>query len=250
MATILIVEDNPLIIEALASYLQLENYKTVEFNKVEGVLDTVKRGIVDLAILDIMLPDGNGYALAKEIRQISNIPLMFLTAKDSESDRILGFEVGADDYVCKPFSTKEVVLRVQALLKRTKANIPQEDAAVSSWEFEGNTMKVNMEKHQLFMNGSEVYLTGAEWKILMYLAEYANQVISREKILSECLSYFFEGSERTVDTHIANLRSKLGDNDWIMTIRGFGYRFNGRAAGNPAVPGMHAAAPPVEPAEK
>lgn len=227
MATILIVEDNPLIIEALSSYLQLENYKTIEFQKAEGVLDTVKRGVADLAVLDIMLPDGNGYALAKQIRQISDIPLMFLTAKDSESDRILGFEVGADDYVCKPFSTKEVVLRVQALLKRSNS-VPQTESAIRFWRFKENTMKINTEKHQLFLNGKEVYLTGAEWKILLYLAEYANQVISREKILSECLNYFFEGSERTVDTHIANLRSKLGDNDWIVTIRGFGYRFSGK----------------------
>jgi DNA-binding response OmpR family regulator len=227
MATVLIVEDNPLIIEALSSYLQLENYKTIEFQKAEGVLDTVKRGVADLAILDIMLPDGNGYALAKQIRQISDIPLMFLTAKDSESDRILGFEVGADDYVCKPFSTKEVVLRVQALLKRSNS-VPQTESAIRFWSFKENTMKINTEKHQLFLNGKEVYLTGAEWKILLYLAEYANQVISREKILSECLNYFFEGSERTVDTHIANLRSKLGDNDWIVTIRGFGYRFSGK----------------------
>ncbi len=228
MSTILIVEDNPLIIEALSRYLQLDDFKTIEFGKIEGVLETIKNNLADLIILDVMLPDGNGYMLAKQIREISDIPIIFLTAKNSESDRILGFEVGADDYVCKPFSMKEVVLRVQALLKRTTNLTPESNQKTSLWTHKNNILKIDTEKHLLFVNGTETYLTGAEWKILLYLVEYENQVISRSKILSECLNYFFEGSERTIDTHIANLRSKLGASDWIVTIRGFGYRFNGK----------------------
>ncbi|HAH61622.1 MAG TPA: DNA-binding response regulator [Treponema sp.] len=229
MATILIVEDNPQIIEALSSYLQLKNFKTIEFEKVEGVLETVKQKSADLVILDIMLPDGNGYTLAKQIRRISDIPLIFLTAKNSECDRILGFEVGADDYVCKPFSMKEVVLRIEALLKRVVSTDVQSKLAIRNWKHGNDTMLLDVEKHQLFVNESEVFITGAEWKILLYLSEYEDQVISREKILSECLNYFFEGSERTVDTHIANLRSKLGASGWIETIRGIGYRFTGKS---------------------
>jgi DNA-binding response OmpR family regulator len=226
MACILLVEDNPLITEAVSGYLQVEGYQTITFNRVAGAVDTIRRGTVDLAVLDIMLPDGNGFVLAKEIRKISDIPLIFLTAKDSESDRILGFEIGADDYVCKPFSTKELVLRVQALLKRSgKKETTQNSNRV--WKLNDTELQIDPDRHVLTIDGKETYLTGAEWKILIYLSGYENQVVSREKLLSECLNYNFEGSERTIDTHIANLRTKLGSGDWIGTVRGFGYRFNG-----------------------
>lgn len=227
MACILLVEDNQLITEAVSGYLQVEGYQTVIFNKVAGVLDLVKRGTIDLAVLDIMLPDGNGFVLAKDIRKISNLPIIFLTAKDSESDRILGFETGADDYVCKPFSTKELVLRVQALLKRTGAIGKTPVGSRQMWSLGENVLEIDNDKHTIFVNDKEIYLTGAEWKLLLYLTGAPNQVISREKLLTECLNYYFEGSERTIDTHIANLRTKLGTGDWIGTVRGFGYRFNG-----------------------
>lgn len=227
MACILLVEDNQLITEAVSGYLQVEGYQTVVFGKTAGVLDLIKRGTIDLAILDIMLPDGNGFVLAKDIRKISNLPVIFLTAKDSESDRILGFETGADDYVCKPFSTKELVLRVQVLLKRTGVIGNESQESRQIWSLGKDVMKIDNDKHTLFVNDSEIYLTGAEWKLLLYLSGAPNQVISREKLLTECLDYYFEGSERTIDTHIANLRTKLGNGDWIGTVRGFGYRFNG-----------------------
>ena len=118
MACIFLVEDNTLIREAVSGYLKLENHEIVEFPTAEGVEESVKKIKPDLLILDVMLPDGNGFLLAKSIRSFSSVPLIFLTAKDSESDRILGFELGADDYICKPFSAKELVLRAQALLKR------------------------------------------------------------------------------------------------------------------------------------
>lgn len=227
MACILLVEDNQLITEAVSGYLQVEGYQTVVFDKTAGVLDLIKRGTIDLAVLDIMLPDGNGFVLAKDIRKISNLPIIFLTAKDSESDRILGFETGADDYVCKPFSTKELVLRVQVLLKRTGVIGNEPPESRQTWSLGKDVMKIDNDKHTLFVNDSEIYLTGAEWKLLLYLSSTPNQVISREKLLTECLDYYFEGSERTIDTHIANLRTKLGNGDWIGTVRGFGYRFNG-----------------------
>lgn len=226
MQSILLVEDNPLITEAVSGYLQLDGFKTITFDKIAGVLDTIKSGSVDLAILDIMLPDGNGFMLAKDIRAVSDIPLIFLTAKDSESDRILGFEVGADDYVCKPFSTKELVLRVHALLKRSSAASGKAQKSCT-WTLNADTLSIDTDSHLLFVNGVEVNLTGAEWKIFNHLSSHENQVFSRETLLSICLNYSFEGSERTIDTHIANLRTKLGSSEWIGTVRGFGYRFNG-----------------------
>ena len=226
MACVIIVEDNSLIRDAVAGYLKLDGYKTLEFGGVSGVLDAVKRETADLAILDVMLPDGSGFALAKEIRAASDIPLIFLTAKDSESDRILGFELGADDYICKPFSAKELVLRVHALLRRSGKGDSGKSAASGEWHSGNSTVLIDEAKHSISVDGNAAELTSTEWKILLYLASNAGQVVSREQLLGECLNYFFEGSERTIDTHMANLRSKIGQ-QWISTVRGFGYRFSG-----------------------
>lgn len=226
MACVIIVEDNSLIRDAVAGYLKLDGYKTLEFGGVSGVLDAVKRETADLAILDVMLPDGSGFALAKEIRAASDIPLIFLTAKDSESDRILGFELGADDYICKPFSAKELVLRVHALLRRSGKTDSGKSTASGEWKSGNSTVIIDEAKHSVSVDGNMAELTSTEWKILLYLASNAGQVVSREQLLGECLNYFFEGSERTIDTHMANLRSKIGQ-QWISTVRGFGYRFSG-----------------------
>uniref|UniRef100_UPI002633BFE8 response regulator transcription factor n=1 Tax=uncultured Treponema sp. TaxID=162155 RepID=UPI002633BFE8 len=226
MACVIIVEDNSLIRDAVSGYLKLDGYKTLEFGGVSGVLDAVKRETADLAILDVMLPDGSGFALAKEIRAASDIPLIFLTAKDSESDRILGFELGADDYICKPFSAKELVLRVHALLRRSGKTDSGKSAASGEWKSGNSTVIIDEAKHSVSVDGNAAELTSTEWKILLYLASNAGQVVSREQLLGECLNYFFEGSERTIDTHMANLRSKIGQ-QWISTVRGFGYRFSG-----------------------
>ncbi len=226
MASIVLVEDNDLIREAVAGYLQLDGHQILEFDRSAGVIDSLRRKMADLIILDVMLPDGNGFQLAKTIREQSDVPLVFLTAKDSESDRILGFELGADDYIVKPFSAKELTLRVQALLKRYRGTRTDAEAP-NHWSLGEERIELEPKSHHLYVNGQEVNLTGAEWKILLYLAEREDTVISRQRILSECLNYFFEGSEKTVVTHIANLREKLGTGEWIGTVRGFGYRFNG-----------------------
>ena len=226
MACVIIVEDNSLIRDAVSGYLKLDGYKTLEFGGVSGVLDAVKRETCDLAILDVMLPDESGFALAKEIRVASDIPLIFLTAKDSESDRILGFELGADDYICKPFSAKELVLRVHALLRRTGKSDGGKSAASGEWQSGNSAVFIDEGRHSVSVDGNPIELTSTEWKILLYLASNAGQVVSREQLLGECLNYFFEGSERTIDTHMANLRSKIGQ-QWISTVRGFGYRFSG-----------------------
>lgn len=231
MPCIVLVEDNTLIREAVAGYLKLEGHSVIEFGGVTGVMETVKRNVASLLVLDVMLPDGSGFALAKAIRAESDVPLIFLTAKDSESDRILGFELGADDYICKPFSAKELVLRIQALLRRTEGKDTGESDPSGLWYLEADGGKekeasIDTLKHELMVDGKPVALTSAEWKMLIFLASNCEQVVSREQILSECFKYFFEGSERTVDTHIANMRSKLGSG-WIGTVRGYGYKFNG-----------------------
>jgi DNA-binding response OmpR family regulator len=225
MALIIIVEDNEAIREAAASYLRLQDHEVLEFGKISGVLDAVKMKNPDLLILDIMLPDGDGFRLAKRIREKSEAPILFLTARTSESDRITGFEVGADDYVTKPFSPKELVLRVNAILNRTRKG---KDLRTGNWKLGKDRLGIDEKSHRAYANSREVTLTAAEWKILTYLVQNQGIVITRDRILGECLDYMAEGSERTVDTHVKNVRKKLGNPDWIETVREYGYRFAGQ----------------------
>lgn len=234
MAKIFVVEDNQGIQETLVSYLELDGHQVKSFSKLSGVLEALDMHDPDLLILDVMLPDGDGFLFARRLRTHSAIPIIFLTARTSESDRITGLEIGGDDYVVKPFSTKELMLRVKAVLTRTRSGNLQPKNHRSIWKLDpgqGITSQliVDVTSHSANIDGSPMELTGAEWKILVYLSEYPGMVLSREKILGACLDYMAEGSERTIDTHIKNLRSKLKHPDWIETVRGFGYRFVGIA---------------------
>jgi len=181
----------------------------------------------DLIILDVMLPDRDGFRFARMIRTYSDIPILFLTAKTSESDRITGFEVGGDDYVVKPFSPRELTLRVNSMLKRTKKMENREDE-VGVWKSGKMVLKMDSVSHRASIDNIEINLTAAEWKNLWLLSANPEMVFTRDIILGECLDYIAEGSERTVDTHIKNLRTKLGNADWVETVRGYGYRFSGK----------------------
>ncbi|MFP4508894.1 MAG: response regulator transcription factor [Spirochaetota bacterium] len=229
MALVFIVEDNELIRDAVSQYFQIDGTDVVEFPQARGVLDAIETQNPDLLILDVMLPDENGFVLAKKIRRGSDVPIIFLTARESESDRITGFEIGADDYVVKPFSAKELVLRANALLKRVSAaSADAIDQDVMRWQLGESELLLDRSRHKASVDGSQLSLTASEWKILAYLASYGESVRPRKSILGECLDYMHDGSERTVDTHIANIRGKLGNEDWIETVRGYGYRFCGR----------------------
>lgn len=230
MARIYIVEDNEAISEAVKGYLELNEHETMIFDKIDGVTGAINLKKPDLAIIDVMLPDGNGFNLARQIRKKHDIPFIFLTARDQESDRITGFEIGADDYVIKPFSPRELVLRVEAVLKRTLA-AEKSGQAEKKWKLEGSVLEIDETGHTIRENGKTIDLTAAEWKIIDYLARNSGILLSREKILGECLDYFYEGSERTIDTHIKNIRSKMENQEWIKTVRGFGYRFEGVSEG-------------------
>lgn len=222
---IYVIEDNQLIREGVTEYFKVYGYETLEFAGVQGVLETLRVRPPHAVILDIMLPDGNGYMLAKEIRTRSDTPILFLTAKEEESDRIMGFEVGGDDYIVKPFSNKELLLRTQAVMRRAEGD-SSEARVHGRWHLGEDALELDCRTRQAYVNDRELHLTNAEWNILSYLAFREHQAVSRSRILGECLGYNVEGSERTIDTHIANLRAHLGRRDWLETVRGFGYRFH------------------------
>ena len=227
---IFIVEDNQNVREAAAGYLKLEGYEIEEFGELKAVRNAVSKALdinrpPELIILDVMLPDGDGFLFAKQLKQQADIPIIFLTARDQESDRITGLELGADDYIVKPFSTRELVLRVKAVLKRSAVNTEPADEELV-YKLDGIELQISPLKHQMLMGDRLVKLTAAEWNIVVFLAEKSPQIFNRLQLLEYCLDSIAEGSERTIDTHIKNIRHKLGG-EWIETVRGFGYRFNG-----------------------
>ena len=220
------MDDSPDIRDSLSEYLRLSDFEVVTFESAVGVCDAFGQYHPELVILDVMLPGGDGFTLAKEIRSLSRVPIIFLTARESESDRITGFELGADDYVVKPFSLKEFVLRVQALLRRTgTAGEPARECC--SWSREGLRLELFFQAHRVELEGRELHLTLSEWKILDYISSRACTVVGREEILSRVLELPPDCGDRVVDTHVKNIRAKLGDPGWIETVRGFGYRFSG-----------------------
>lgn len=224
MKKIFVVEDNDNLREAVVSFLKMEGFTINEFAGVTGVLESIPMESPDLMVLDVMLPDGDGFHLASKIRAQYDCPIIFLTARDSEASIINGFELGCDDYITKPFSTKELVMRVKAVLRRgVKSRV------VDSVHFilDSHHMEIDRTKHIVSIGDTNVSLTQSEWKILDYLSQNIGNVIDRQKLLNHCLDYLYVGSERTVITHIKNLRAKLGSAGWIETVRGFGYRFCG-----------------------
>ena len=224
MPFVAVVEDNEDLMNTVSSYLKLADFDVVEMKTIEELNRTLSESKADILVMDINLSDGDGFTFVKELRKRSDIPVIFMSVRDSESDRITGFEVGADDYVTKPFSPKELVLRIKAVLRRTMKKI-EEPGEV--WELDSHVLQIEKGTHRAMLSGKQINLTAAEWKILLYLSSNNTSVVTRSQIIDRCLEYTFEGYDRTVDTHIKNLRSKLGTSNWIETVRGYGYRFAG-----------------------
>ncbi|MDC7246609.1 MAG: response regulator transcription factor [Sphaerochaetaceae bacterium] len=232
MAKIFVVEDNAGLSEAIISYLSIEGHNPILFDRVNGVVEAAAMAQPDLIILDVMLPDGNGFNIARKIKEEADIPIMFLTARSSESDRITGFELGADDYVVKPFSMRELVLRVRSLLARVNRSTAQTEDHHHLFihtDEKGvkHTLELDEDAHTCSQDGKEIKLTATEWKIIFYLAVHHHTLISREQLLGQCLDYLAEGSQRSINTHMKNIRAKLEQVNWVETVRGFGYRFIG-----------------------
>jgi len=219
---ILIADDEQVVHESLGIYLKAEGFETVDVFDGAAVLESIASDVV-LCVLDIMMPKMSGIEVCREIRKNSQLPILMLTAKGEEIDRIVGLELGADDYIVKPFSPREVVARIKAILRRT-AEQPKADSAVISYK----GLTIDLKSYSVTLRGEPVVCTPKEIEILHMLASNPGQVFTREQLLSKVWGYDFAGETRTVDTHIKRIRAKLDSNGlgWsIKTIYGVGYKF-------------------------
>lgn len=223
--SVLIVDDDIKLVQLLKTYFDKEGFITYTANDGLVAMQEVRQRKPDIMILDLMLPGIDGWDVCRRIRRDNDIPIIMLTARDEESDRLVGLEIGADDYVSKPFSPKEVVARAKVILRRTHKEVVQQGV------IKAGGLTIDLERHQV-MNGTQlVDLTPTEFKLLEVLADNAGKVFSRLQIVEQTQGYTFEGYERTIDAHIKNLRRKLEDNpkepQYILTVYGIGYKFAG-----------------------
>lgn len=214
---ILIVEDEKEIRNILKVYLLTAGYEVTEAADGEEAMKIFYERPFDLVVLDIMLPKKDGWSICREIKEYSSVPVIIITARDNENDEVFGFEIGADDYITKPFSNKVFLARVKTVLKnKTIIN--------NSNEIEVGKLKINDVSHNVTKEGKNLDLAPKEYEILMYFIKNKNIALSREKMLTEIWGYGFVGNDRTIDVHIKNLRKKIGA-EYIKTIRSIGYKF-------------------------
>lgn len=221
---ILIVEDEQKIAKLIGDYLEMAGYKTSRLERGDKVIPFIKRDRPDLILLDIMLPGMEGTDVCREIRKLANIPIIMITARVDEIDRLLGLELGADDYICKPFSPREVVARVKAVLRRA---FPRPDA---KRRLNAGPLTLEEDTHQVLIDDYNLNLTPSEFGLLSVFMSYPNRVFSRSELLDKVQGYQFEGYDRTIDSHVKNLRKKIAakipDMEIISTVYGVGYKFN------------------------
>ncbi len=221
MSKILIVDDEVKIREVIREYAEFNDYEVDEAADGMEAIGLCKLNKYDLIILDIMMPKLDGFSTCKELRKFTDTPIIMLSARGEEYDKLFGFELGVDDYVVKPFSPKELMARVHAVLSR-KATTSQVEEDILT--FKGLT--INIPARTVLVDGKRIELTPKEYELLFYLAKNCNLALSRDKLLSDIWGYDFFGDDRTIDTHIKNLRNNLGPyRDFIVTLRGVGYKF-------------------------
>ena len=220
MAKILVVDDEIKIREIIKEYAEFEGYEVAQAEDGMQAVEMVKNQDFDIIIMDVMMPKLDGYSACKEIRKIKQIPVIMLSARGEEYDKLFGFEIGVDDYVVKPFSPKELMARVRAVLNRASASQHTEDVI----KYEG--LEINFTAREVKIDGKKVSMTPKEYDLLFYLVKNMNIALSREKLLEEVWGFDFYGDDRTVDTHIKMLRNSLGKyRNLIVTLRGMGYKF-------------------------
>lgn len=218
MTRLLIVDDEEKIREVVKEYALLNGYEVVQADDGLEALNVFDNNDIDLVILDIMMPKLDGYEVCKRIKQKSNTPVIMLSARGEEIDKLFGFEIGVDDYMVKPFSPKELMARVKVVLERGKSSNK------TIIKFDG--LEIDEQGRSVKVDGNSTNLTPKEFDLLMYMVQNKNIALSREKLLNEVWDYDYYGDDRTVDTHIKMLRHNLGKyRNFIVTVRGMGYKF-------------------------
>lgn len=225
---VLVVDDDEKILKVLTAYLIKEGYSVETAQEGWAAVQLTKKYQPDVVLLDIMLPGLDGWGVCREIRRISDVPIIMLTARDEEPDRVIGLEIGADDYVTKPFSPRELVARIRAILRRVK---PAERSVGTEQIRQWGDILLHIQNRTLTVAGTAVDVTPTEYKLVELFLEHPGQVFSRLQLIEKVQGYAFEGYERTVDSHIKNLRKKLGTSDgesrYIKTVYGVGYKWAG-----------------------
>ncbi len=222
--TILIADDDANICELVRLYLEKEGFETVVCFNGEKALEIYKSGGIDLAVLDIMMPKADGVTVCREIRKESKMPIIMLTAKGETFDKVLCFELGADDYVVKPFEGKELVARVKAVLRRSTMTEKEDEEKVVSYE----NITINLTNYELILGGKSIDIPPKELELLYYLASHPNRVFTREQLLEDVWGFDYFGDSRTVDVHVKRLREKIEgyDEKWqLKTVWSVGYKF-------------------------
>lgn len=225
MYRILVVDDEENIREVIKEYAEFEGHQVSEACDGMQAIEMVKNNDYDIIIMDVMMPRLDGYSACKEIRKIKQIPVLMLSARGEEYDKLFGFEIGIDDYVVKPFSPKEVMARVNAIVKRNQG-AKQAPAAPAPETVKFGGLEINFTSRDVYIDGVKANLTPKEYDLLFYLARNKNIALTRNKLLEEVWGYDFFGDDRTIDTHIKMLRNNLGPyRNYIVTLRGMGYKF-------------------------
>ncbi|MEG0392379.1 MAG: response regulator transcription factor [Anaerovoracaceae bacterium] len=224
MYKLLVVDDEAKIREVIREYAEFNNFEVSEAEDGMMAVGLCKLNDYDIIIMDIMMPKLDGFSACKEIRKNKNIPIIMLSARSEEYDKLFGFELGIDDYVVKPFSPKELMARINAVIARH--NIPEHPATEIPESLVFSGLEINVAGRTVIVDGEKIVLTPKEYDLLFYLVENKNIALSRDKLLSDIWGYDFFGDDRTIDTHIKNLRNNLGPyRDYIVTLRGVGYKF-------------------------
>lgn len=220
---ILVVDDEPKIVKLTRDYLEKDGFRVVSAGDGNAALSMARREKPDLIVLDVMLPGMDGREVCRALRRETDVPVIMLTARSEESDQIVGLEIGADDYITKPFSPRTLVARVRALLRRTQGRLKP------SRVIRSGALEIDLESHRATLNQESLHLTPNEFRLLALFAQHPGQVLSREQILDQLHGEAFESFDRSIDSHIKNLRRKLenhpGAPRWIETVYGEGYRF-------------------------